>query len=184
MRCHACSAENPDGYSFCEGCGARLGISCLQCGYRNSPSARFCGSCGDALGIIEAELKFATVMFADVVASTALIGGLYPEQARGRLQPTVAVMSAVVKRFDGTVVRTLGDGIMAFFEAQGRKRDMRCLPAKPPLLCTQSSRMTKRGRQSVSDCIRAEWFRASLVGIDHDCTGAWTVDSPCQPYTR
>jgi class 3 adenylate cyclase/tetratricopeptide (TPR) repeat protein len=117
MRCHACSAENPDGDSFCESCGARLGIACLQCGYRNSPSARFCGSCGNALGIPEAELKFATVVFADVVASTALIGGLDPEQARERLQPTVAVMSAAVKRFDGTVVRTLGDGIMAFFGA-------------------------------------------------------------------
>ena len=95
----------------------RLGTACLQCGYGNSPTARFCGSCGSALGITEAELKYATVMFADIVGSTALITGLEPEQAKERLQPTIAAMCAAVKRFDGTVVRTLGDGIMAFFGA-------------------------------------------------------------------
>jgi adenylate cyclase len=83
----------------------------------NSSTARFCGSCGSALGTTEAELKYATVMFADIVGSTALITGLEPEQAKERLQPMVAAMCAVVKRFDGTVVRTLGDGIMAFFGA-------------------------------------------------------------------
>jgi hypothetical protein len=117
MRCFACSAENPDANSFCESCGARLGTACLQCGYGNSPTARFCGSCGSALGTTEAELKYATVVSADIVGSTALITGLEPEQARERLQPMVAAMCAVVKRFDGTVVRTLGDGIMAFFGA-------------------------------------------------------------------
>jgi class 3 adenylate cyclase len=96
---------------------ARQGTACLQCGYGNSPTARFCGSCGSALGITEAELKYATVMFADIVGSTALITGLEPEQAKERLQPMVAAMCAAVKRFDGTVVRTLGDGIMAFFGA-------------------------------------------------------------------
>ena len=40
-----------------------------------------------------------------------------PEQAKERPQPMVAAMCAIVKRFDGTVVRTLGDGIMAFFGA-------------------------------------------------------------------
>jgi class 3 adenylate cyclase len=117
MRCQLCGTENPDGNSFCEGCGARLGTECLQCGYRNSPGARFCGSCGSALGAADPELKYATVMFADIVGSTRLVTGLGPEQVRERLQPTVGVMSAVVKRFDGTVVRTLGDGIMAFFGA-------------------------------------------------------------------
>ena len=117
MRCYACSAENPDANSFCESCGVRLGTACLQCGYRNSSTSRFCGSCGSALGTTEAELKYATVMFADIVGSTALITGLEPEQAKERLQPMVASMCAVVKRFDGTVVRTLGDGIMAFFGA-------------------------------------------------------------------
>ena len=81
MRCQACSAENPDGNSFCESCGARLGMACLQCGYRSSPTARFCGSCGSALGTTDAELKYATVMFVDIVGSIALITGLEPEQA-------------------------------------------------------------------------------------------------------
>lgn len=117
MRCPACNTENPVNNSFCESCGAKLGSGCAYCGYRNSPSARFCGSCGVPLFEAEGELKQATVLFADVVGSTELIAGLNPEQALHRLQPAVEMMCAAVRQFDGTVVRTLGDGIMALFGA-------------------------------------------------------------------
>jgi class 3 adenylate cyclase len=94
-----------------------LGVACVHCGYRNSLSARFCGSCGASLGAAEGELKQATVMFADIVGSTELIAGISPEEALCRLQPAVETMSAAVRRFDGTVFRSLGDGIMALFGA-------------------------------------------------------------------
>ena len=117
MRCGECGTNNPDGNSFCQSCGVKLGIVCLQCGYHSPAKARFCGSCGVSLGVAEGERKHATVMFADIVGSTQLITGLDPEEALARLQPTVAEMCAAVRRFDGTVVRTLGDGIMAVFGA-------------------------------------------------------------------
>jgi class 3 adenylate cyclase/tetratricopeptide (TPR) repeat protein len=63
------------------------------------------------------ERKYATVLFADIVGSTQLVAGLDPEQAMEYLQPAVTKMCVVVERFEGAVVRTLGDGIMALFGA-------------------------------------------------------------------
>jgi class 3 adenylate cyclase/tetratricopeptide (TPR) repeat protein len=117
MRCHACSTDNSVSNSFCESCGMRLGLTCRQCGYKNLPTARFCGACGVSLDSADGELKYATVMFADIVGSTELIAGLGPEQALERLHPALETMCAAVTRFDGTVVRTLGDGILALFGA-------------------------------------------------------------------
>ena len=61
------------------------------------------------------ELKQATVLFADVVSSTEQIALLDPEEAMDRLQPAVMLMCEAVERFGGTVMRTLGDGVMALF---------------------------------------------------------------------
>jgi adenylate cyclase len=63
------------------------------------------------------ERKQATVLFADIVGSTGLIAGLDPEQAMDRLRPAVTAMCAAVERHFGSVIRTLGDGIMAIFGA-------------------------------------------------------------------
>jgi class 3 adenylate cyclase/tetratricopeptide (TPR) repeat protein len=117
MRCPACSADNAEGNSFCQSCGTALKAVCLQCRQTNAPNARFCGACGATLRAPDGERKFATVMFADIVGSTQLIAGLDPEEALERLKPAVALMCATVQRFDGTVVRALGDGIMALFGA-------------------------------------------------------------------
>lgn len=57
------------------------------------------------------------MLFADIVGSTELIAGLDPEQAMERLRPAVLRMCETVERFDGTIVRTLGDGVMALFGA-------------------------------------------------------------------
>jgi class 3 adenylate cyclase/tetratricopeptide (TPR) repeat protein len=128
MRCSACSTENAAENRFCEGCGARLVVPCRKCGHQNSPASHFCGSCGISLEPqsdlprvvwqhADEERKYATVLFADIVGSTELIAGLDPEQAMERLRPAVATMCDVIRRFDGTVMRTLGDGVMALFGA-------------------------------------------------------------------
>lgn len=61
------------------------------------------------------ELKHATVLFADIVSSTEQIARLDPEEAMERLKPAVLLMCEAVERFGGTVMRTLGDGVMALF---------------------------------------------------------------------
>jgi len=131
MQCPACNTGNPPFNSYCSSCGAALAPVCQQCGHENEQAARFCGACGgilDRKGRVDvpqgtrslssiAERKHGTVLFADIVGSTRLIADLDPEQAMERLRPSVAVMSSAVQRFEGTVMRILGDGIMAVFGA-------------------------------------------------------------------
>jgi class 3 adenylate cyclase/tetratricopeptide (TPR) repeat protein len=132
MECHACNATNADTNRFCESCGSALASSCAACGARAAPHAKYCGACGaplsppatpaetetDADAAAPAgwgELKQATVLFADIVSSTEQIASLDPEAAMERLQPAVLAMCEAVERYGGTVLRTLGDGVMAIF---------------------------------------------------------------------
>ena len=113
MRCPSCMAENAAIRRFCARCGAALPTPCAKCGFENEPSAEFCGGCGKpieaASGALPvtaspaprldgAERRQLTVMFCDLVGSTALSAQLDPEELReaigvGRLQapPIVAL---------------------------------------------------------------------------------------------
>jgi class 3 adenylate cyclase/pimeloyl-ACP methyl ester carboxylesterase len=66
---------------------------------------------------LEGERKQVTVLFADVKGSLALIEGADPEDARRILDAALGVMMDAVHRYEGTVNRVLGDGIMALFGA-------------------------------------------------------------------
>jgi class 3 adenylate cyclase len=66
---------------------------------------------------LEGERKQVTVLFADVVGSTELIRDLDPEDAQRLLDGAVERMMDAVHRFEGTVSRSMGDGIMALFGA-------------------------------------------------------------------
>ena len=63
------------------------------------------------------ERKQVTVLFADIKGSMAHIAGTDPEYASRIIDPTVNAMMHAVHRFEGTVNRVLGDGIMALFGA-------------------------------------------------------------------
>ena len=123
VRCLSCMKVNPWENKFCEQCGSQLQHACSRCGQEVNPSARFCGHCGHGLAASASEteaprwgeLKQATVLFADVVGSTELVSTMDPEQAMGRLRPAVLSMRQSIERFGGTVVRTLGDGVLALF---------------------------------------------------------------------
>ena len=124
MRCRSCMTVNPAGNRYCEHCGKQLQLTCASCGHDVNHLARFCGNCGSEVQATGAaadsppkwgELKQATVLFADVVGSTDLVASLDPEQAMARLRPAVLRMRHSVERFGGTVLRTLGDGVMAMF---------------------------------------------------------------------
>jgi class 3 adenylate cyclase/tetratricopeptide (TPR) repeat protein len=126
MRCRSCMTVNPTGNRFCESCGRQLQLACGRCGHDVNLLARFCGNCGGVLNASGAlvasdappkwgELKQATVLFADVVGSTDMVAHMDPEEAMARLRPAVLRMRHSVERFGGTVLRTLGDGVMAMF---------------------------------------------------------------------
>jgi adenylate cyclase len=121
MRCPACAYENEAASRFCAACGASLAPVCAHCGRDFPETARFCTSCGkpreaDArVAEVPGERKQATVLFADIAGSTARIAGLDAEAAMNFLHPIVMVMARAVNRYDGTVLRTLGDGLKAAF---------------------------------------------------------------------
>jgi class 3 adenylate cyclase/tetratricopeptide (TPR) repeat protein len=120
-RCRGCAHVNATGARFCTSCGARLDVPCAACGRGRPPDAQFCGWCGtpatETTRLTETggERKQATVLFADIVGSTELIAGLDAEAAKDRLLPAVKAMALAVRGFDGTVLRTLGDGLKAAF---------------------------------------------------------------------
>ena len=63
------------------------------------------------------ERKNVTILFADVVDSTVLVGRMDPEDAAELLAATVRHMEESVLAYGGTVAQRLGDGIMAVFGA-------------------------------------------------------------------
>ena len=121
MRCRACAYENEAASRFCAACGVSLAPVCAHCGRDFPETARFCAWCGkprtpDAhVAEMPGERKQATVLFADVAGSTARIAGMDAEAAMNFLHPIVMVMARAVHRYDGTVLRTLGDGLKAAF---------------------------------------------------------------------
>jgi class 3 adenylate cyclase len=61
------------------------------------------------------ERRQLTVMFCDLVGSTALSEKLDPEELRGLLHAYRTLCGNVITRYDGFVARYLGDGILTYF---------------------------------------------------------------------
>jgi class 3 adenylate cyclase len=58
-----------------------------------------------------------TALFADLKGSTALMEDLDPEEVRAIIDPAPRIMIDAVKRYEGYVVQSTGDGIFALFGA-------------------------------------------------------------------
>jgi class 3 adenylate cyclase/tetratricopeptide (TPR) repeat protein len=91
--CPSCGAENPEGFSFCGSCGAAL--------IEASPAREV--------------RKTVTVLFCDVVGSTALGERVDPEPLRRLMGGYYEQMRAIVERHGGTVEKFIGDAVMAVF---------------------------------------------------------------------
>ncbi len=63
------------------------------------------------------ERKVATVLFAEIVDSAALVADVDPEEANERLLPWLQAMADAVDEHRGVVCQLLGDGIIAIFDA-------------------------------------------------------------------
>jgi class 3 adenylate cyclase len=62
-----------------------------------------------------AERRQLTVMFCDLVGSTALSVRFDPEELREEIRAYQNTVSAVVARYDGFVAKFMGDGVLAYF---------------------------------------------------------------------
>ena len=77
---------------------------------------RFCGQCATALVSSSGqERKIVTVLFADVVGSTHLLGAADPEQVRAQLDRFFHMAREEISRYGGTVEKFIGDAVMAVF---------------------------------------------------------------------
>jgi class 3 adenylate cyclase/predicted ATPase len=63
----------------------------------------------------EAERRQLTVLFCDLLDSTALAGQLDPEDLREIVQAYQTTCAAVIRRFDGYIAQYLGDGLLVYF---------------------------------------------------------------------
>lgn len=94
--------------------------ACSSCGAKLPEDARFCPSCGteqDTPAPVADERKLATVLFADLVSSTAQAHGEDPERVRARLDRFYAAMAEEIERTGGTLEKFAGDSVMAAFGA-------------------------------------------------------------------
>jgi class 3 adenylate cyclase/tetratricopeptide (TPR) repeat protein len=93
--------------------------ACARCGAQLPDAARFCPSCGTPTDVAAPpdERKLATVLFADLVGSTALAGTQDPERTRATLDRFYDGMAAEIEQAGGTVEKFVGDAVMAAFGA-------------------------------------------------------------------
>ena len=118
MRCPKCATANDDVGRFCTECASPL-RACTRCGTANAGRARFCTQCGNPFAAepvaITSERRQLTVMFCDLVGSSALSARLDPEELREVLRAYQSAIEDVVARFGGTIVQYLGDGVLVYF---------------------------------------------------------------------
>src|SRR5205809_6097194 len=98
---------------------------CPSCGAALSQDARFCSACGHSLSASDEteERKLATVVFADLVGSTALAGSEDPERTRALLERFYDAMAEEIERVGGTIEKFAGDAVMAAFGAPAALED-------------------------------------------------------------
>src|SRR5579862_1863880 len=91
---------------------------CAVCGAENRAGARFCDACGVALAAPASsreQRKTVTVLFCDVVGSTALGESVDPEALQALLERYFERMSRIVESHGGSVEKFIGDAVMAVF---------------------------------------------------------------------
>src|SRR5215472_11470229 len=135
MECPSCGAANLEGKKFCGDCGTPLPlpVRCAACGAANPPGKKFCADCGAALAIRassapteaalspaaapmpSAERRQLTVLFCDLVGSTALSSRLDPEDLREIIGVYHRCVADTVGRFGGFVAKYMGDGVLVYF---------------------------------------------------------------------
>src|SRR5580700_12291778 len=128
MRCSECGIDNAAGSRFCNQCAAPLSKHCAKCCFDNLYEARFCAQCAEPLRDGEptnaqshpverptGERRHLTVLFCDLVGSTAISAQLDPEEWRETVAGYHHAAAEAINRFDGHVAKYLGDGVMAYF---------------------------------------------------------------------
>ena len=142
MLCPACQSETLPEDGVCQSCKLRFSAVCSICKHPNLETARFCGGCGERLDQVQpvGERKVVTVLFADIVGSTELIGDNDPELALHLLSPALERMGIAVQQYHGTIMRSMGDGLMVIFGSPLAQEDHALRACQAALAMVKSSR--------------------------------------------
>src|SRR5262249_37300081 len=136
--CHVCGAAAP---VQCRGCGAAIDPDfrfCPDCGLQQNADVHDQAPppAADAVtwlsrhiptglahkiratrSTVVGERKQVTVLFCDLVGSTAIAAGLDPEEYAELLDRYLEIVCRKVYKFEGIVTHLAGDGLMALFGA-------------------------------------------------------------------
>ena len=148
MECPNCRADVPERAKFCSQCGSALALNCPSCGNSEAPGSNFCTKCGASFPVTSgvpaspelapslspratfAERCHLTVMFCDLVGSTALSVHLDVEDFHEVIAAYQKRVAEIVTRFGGFVARRVGDGVLVYFGYPKRKRTIRSRPCE------------------------------------------------------
>jgi class 3 adenylate cyclase len=141
MRCPQCGVDNQAGKNYCGDCGVSLAITCAFCGSANPGDengyCRVCGTVLDRAGFAEpvaswrgggsggstGEIRPVTVLYCDIVGSTALTRRIGAEAMHALLNRFLDTAAGEVERYGGNVAEFTGDGFMALFGAPLTQED-------------------------------------------------------------
>ncbi len=119
-----CGASLDAADAFCRGCGQATSRNCPGCDAPSDSADRFCRSCGTSFGPAEAahqtlwaegEKRQLTVLFCDLVGSTAMGQRLDADAYTEIIEGYVATAGGAIEEVGGFVAQVQGDGIVAYF---------------------------------------------------------------------
>lgn len=158
--CQNCGAKNKAKEAeTCISCFAPLTLICPACQTSNTPINRFCQHCAvplsghavyvDTLIGQDAERRQLTIMFCDLVGSTALSEHLDPEELREIVQAYQEVCADGIGSMEGYIAQFLGDGILAYFGYPRSHED-------EPLRAIKAGRRILAGVTRLNETLQAE----------------------------
>jgi predicted ATPase/class 3 adenylate cyclase len=144
-KCRVCGHANASESLFCSKCGAMFASTCPTCGKQVPDGNRFCGQCGTRLiepqperkpqdlrdlmptsladkiraaaAEVVGERREVTVLFVDIANFTATAHDLDSEDVYLLTDQAMRILAQVVYKYEGTIDKYTGDGLMALFGA-------------------------------------------------------------------
>ena len=136
-----------------------------------------------------AERRQVTVMFSDLVGSTALSARMDPEDLREVISAYQKCVAETVQRFGGFVAKYMGDGVLVYFgypasprgrcraggaggagiDPSGARVEVHCFPTNPCRHCDRPGRRWRPDRDRVR--LRNRRLSARRRTLPHACRG-------------
>src|SRR5215510_14022425 len=176
--CPSCGQQVRPTAKFCGQCGTTLGAAAKPLpaksrSRKDGPSARKArrstaspSAAKSRPAAPEAERRQLTVMFCDLVGSTALSTQLDPEELREVIRAYREICATIIRRFDGYLAKYLGDGLLVYFGY--------------PLAHEDDAQRAARAGLEIVEALQ-KWVPSPLVGEGQGegaCGRPHTVTSP------